>query len=42
MLINNEKRYNDNFGYPSILPIAFGILDEGSSFFEATMEKIKK
>lgn len=29
-LIGNEKRYSPHFGYPSILPIAFGILDSTS------------
>lgn len=36
-----KTQYNDNFGYPSILPLAFGMIDEETEAFNATMEGIK-
>ena len=33
IISGKSKVYNENFGYPSTLPLAFGILDESSAEF---------
>ena len=38
---NGNKTFNNNFGYPSILPLAFGMIDEDSLYFNETLNAIK-
>ena len=39
--INMDNSFSIHFGYPNILPIAFGIPPYGSPEYEATIQKIK-
>ena len=40
--INMDSSFSIHFGYPNILPIAFGIPPYGSPEYNATIEKIKE
>jgi mannosyl-oligosaccharide glucosidase len=39
--VKNAKVYSPHFGYPSILPLAMGLLTHNSASFNATLDKIK-
>jgi hypothetical protein len=38
---DENNKFSSHMGYPSILPIAFGILEESSPAFTGTMKMIK-
>ena len=38
---SKNKIHNQNFGYPSILPLAFGMLDEDTPVFNETLNAIR-
>ena len=42
MDIANDTTYSEHFGYPNILPIAFGIVTYKSTEYNATIAYIKK
>ena len=40
--ISKDEKFSPHFGYPNILPIAFGIPTFGSDEYNATIKKIKE
>lgn len=38
---SNQIKFNSHFGYPSLLPIAFGMVNPNHEAYIATIEKLK-
>ena len=39
---DNQTRFSQFVGYPSLLPLAFGMLEYGSKSYKASIELIRK